>query len=141
DINGDGVIDSDDRLPYGYPDYPFYQFGLNIDLGFKNIFFSMQWVGATNVSRSLSGKFQMPFDQMSDNGVLDYFWDKRWTPETASTATFPRLTYLGAANNGKSSDFWTIDASYIRLKAVELGYNFNTNGFLSRLGIQDFKVV
>ena len=61
--------------------------------------------------------------------------DGQWTPETASTATYPRIGLSASVgNNMKNSDFWLKDASYIRLKNAELGYTFQTKA-LNRLGI------
>jgi hypothetical protein len=46
----------------------------------------------------------------------------RWTPATAETATYPRLSTMDNANNYRTSTFWLRNGSYIRLKNIELGY-------------------
>lgn len=46
----------------------------------------------------------------------------RWTPETAATATYPRLHSNTNGNNHRGSSFWVKDASYLRLKNAEIGY-------------------
>ncbi len=142
DLNGDGVINVDDQRPIGYPDYPEYVFGLTVELNYKNFDLHMLWSGATNVSRALEGSFNRPFGPNMNFGLMKYMADGRWTPETAATATYPRLTFLGVENNVKVSDFWVRDASYIRLKNVELGYNFNVahTRFIKRLGITGLRV-
>jgi len=48
----------------------------------------------------------------------------RWTPETASTATYPRLTTGSGANNFTTSDFWTYSTSRFDLAKVQLTYEF-----------------
>ncbi|MNY22419.1 TonB dependent receptor [compost metagenome] len=57
--------------------------------------------------------------------VLGYHLN-RWTPSTASTASYPRLSSdpQGTDNNYVDSDFWIRDASFLRLKNVEIGYTF-----------------
>ncbi len=71
---------------------------------------------------------------------MKYMADGAWTDETAATATFPRMTFTGIENNVKASDFWLRDASYIRLKNVEFGYNFRITGALKRLGVSNLRV-
>jgi hypothetical protein len=48
----------------------------------------------------------------------------RWTPETASTATYPRLSAIDDQNNFQGSTFWICDGSFIKLRTIELGYTF-----------------
>lgn len=140
DLNGDGVIDQEDVMAIGYPDYPAYVFGLNTEFQFKNIFLTMQWTAAKDVSRMLAGSFRRPFGPTLAFGLLDYFTNS-WTPENAETATFPRITFTGADFNVRNSDFWLKDASYLRLKTAELGYSFNVyNNFLGRLGVAEFSI-
>ena len=48
-----------------------------------------------------------------------------WTPEKGNSAKAPALTFTNKTNNYRDSDLWLRDASYIRLKNVEIGYNFS----------------
>ena len=62
-----------------------------------------------------------------------------WTPETATTAIYPRLTATNAANNDRNSDFWMYDADRITLGQVQVTYDlpkhiFN-NSFVSGLSL------
>lgn len=142
DLNGDGQITINDQRAIGYPDYPEYVFGLTTELQYKGFDLHMLWTGATHVSRIFSGSFQVPFGPTQAFGLMQYMADGRWTPETASTATYPRMTFLGLENNIKYSDFWLRDASYIRLKNVELGYSFNaaTTPFLKKVGVSSLRI-
>ncbi len=141
DLNHDNVIDVNDRKAIGYPDYPEYVLGVNLEVTYKNFDIHMLWSGATHVSRALSGSFQLPFGPTHSFGLMQYMADGRWTPETAATATYPRMTFVGIENNTKYSDFWLRDASYVRLKNLEIGYNFNIakNGFLKHMGISGLR--
>ncbi|HEY5687055.1 MAG TPA: TonB-dependent receptor [Yeosuana sp.] len=138
DLNGDGVIDQNDQKAIGYPVYPFNSFGLNLGFEYKNFDFSMSWVGATNTSRYLGETYRVAFGATLNRSLLQYMADGRWTPETANTATYPRMTLIGSGNNSKDSDFWLRDASYLRLRNLEIGYNFKS-AFLKNMGISNFR--
>ncbi|MFO7852747.1 MAG: SusC/RagA family TonB-linked outer membrane protein [Bacteroidota bacterium] len=138
DLNGDGTINQDDQRAIGYPQYPEYTFGANAGFLWKDLDFSMSWAGATNTSRLLGETFRAAFGDTQDRSLLQYMAEGRWTPETADEATYPRMTLIGKNNNTKGSDFWLRDASYLRLKNLELGYNFS-GGFLRRLGISKMR--
>jgi TonB-linked SusC/RagA family outer membrane protein len=138
DLDGNKIIDQDDQRAIGFPNYPQYIFGFNSGLTYKNFDLSMSWVGATNTSRLLDESLRTPFGTSGERSLLQYMADEAWTPETASTATFPRVTFLGALNNSKSSDFWLRDASYIRLKTFEMGYNFKGT-FLKKAGLSSLR--
>ena len=68
----------------------------------------------------------------------------RWTPETASTATFPRLTAGGNEynrGNGWNSSFWMRSGNFIRLKNVSLAYSLPKmfcQKYLGGIGIKIF---
>ncbi|WP_242095149.1 SusC/RagA family TonB-linked outer membrane protein [Aestuariivivens sediminicola] len=138
DLNDDGVIDQNDQRAIGYPVYPFNVFGLNMGFRFKNLDFSMSWVGATNTSRYLGETYRVAFGATLNRSLLQYMADGRWTPETADSATYPRMTLVGTQNNTKDSNFWLRDASYARLRNVELGYNFKS-AFLKSIGISNLR--
>jgi TonB-linked SusC/RagA family outer membrane protein len=124
DLNHDNIIDNKDQMPIGYPHYPEYIFGLTVGFNYKGFNFSMFWNGTTNVERQLSDFYRDAFGPKKDMSLLQYMADGRWTPETANTATYPRLTFTNNQNNVRYSDFFIWDASYIRLKNIEIGYDF-----------------
>jgi hypothetical protein len=53
----------------------------------------------------------------------------RWTPETASTATHPRLTSQSSANNAAASTFWIYSTDRFNLRKVQLTYDFPKEWF------------
>lgn len=139
DLDGDGVITLDDQKAIGFTNYPQYNFGLNTGLQYKGFDLNMSWAGATNTSRMLAETLRSPFVG-TERGLLQSMADNSWTPETANSAILPRITFLGRENNyGKDSDFWLRDASYIRLKTVESGYNFK-GGFLKKAGMSSLRL-
>jgi hypothetical protein len=58
-------------------------------------------------------------------GLLLSQYENRWTPETAATATLPRASITAKSNNTAASTLFLVDASYIRIINIEVGYNFN----------------
>jgi poly-D-alanine transfer protein DltD len=65
----------------------------------------------------------------------------RWTPENAATATYPRLSpdLAGPSNPDNLSSFWLVNAKYVRLKSVDLGYVLPKQ-WLRRLGISSARI-
>lgn len=126
DLNGDGKIDGDDYTRnLGFTDIPEYTAGLNVGFSWKNFDFSMQWTGAWNVDRMLS-EFRQPLGDTQQKGLLLYQYENTWrSSEDTFTAKFPRITESHANNNYAASDLYLINASYLRLKNVEIGYNFD----------------
>jgi TonB-linked SusC/RagA family outer membrane protein len=140
DLNGDGNINIEDQTAIGFPDYPMYNFGINLNVNVKNFDFNMAWAGATNTSRLLENTLNTPFEG-GTRGLLQTFVDNAWTPATANTATLPRLSFAANTTNGNTapSDFWIRDASYLRLKTLETGYNFKGR-FFKKMGISTFRL-
>ncbi|HVG42196.1 MAG TPA: hypothetical protein VM888_11350, partial [Chitinophagaceae bacterium] len=122
----DGKIDTYDRTQIGKSNIPEITYGLQANLNFKGFEFNMFWQGASNYNVMQNSEISWAFfngAQMLKNH-LDY-----WTP-TNRNAAFPRLTTQGHGNNNFGGDFnygstkWLYDASYLRLKNIELAYNF-----------------
>jgi len=139
DLNDDGIVDVNDIAALGYSRFPEFSFGSNIGFNFKGFDFSMFWSGAAHVTRMLSEIYRISFGPTNDRALLEYMANERWTPENASTAKYPRLTLANSQHNTKGSDFWLKDATYLRLKNIQLGYNFKGR-FLSDLGVKNLRV-
>ncbi|MFR9524360.1 MAG: TonB-dependent receptor [Rikenellaceae bacterium] len=136
DLDEDGDIDANDQTYLGYStSRPEYTLGVNYGLNWKGWSLSMQWLGVTNVSRELGTLYRNPFSPNNQRALFVYQAEDRWTPETAETATLPRFTVANKALNTVDSSLWVWDASYLRLKNVQIGYNFENGALLSRLGL------
>lgn len=139
DLNGDRIIDSQDMsYDYGYTDDPEYMLGLNFGFTWKNFEVSTQWTAAWNVSRMISDVFRQPFLSSAGNqygGLLVYHLDNTWTEENPSQdAAYPRATWANSSNNYAVSTLYEQDAKYLRLKTLQVAYNFKTP-WMKKLGL------
>lgn len=138
DQNADGIIDDFDKVPLRNPTTPRYIFGFNFGGSFKNFDFSalLQGGGETAMVVNLEAAYEF----FNTGKVMDIHMN-RWTPATAETATYPRLSSApsGSMHNYINSDFWVKDASYLRLKQAEIGYTF-TKGFLEHIKLSSLRV-
>lgn len=139
DLNGNGKIDSDDIHPIGYSNTPRITAGLNLGFTYKGLNFSMLWTGVTQVSRKLDRLFRPVLTSQHNESMLQWSFDNRWTEETAATATLPRASFLNEAINTVDSRLWIVDASYIRLRNVEIGYTFQS-AKLKKLGLSSLRI-
>ncbi|MBK8052001.1 MAG: SusC/RagA family TonB-linked outer membrane protein [Saprospiraceae bacterium] len=133
DLNGDGVINFADRTWIGRSPIPEVIGGLNLSAGYKNLSVSAFFQGATRTDLMLTGEylgagfsdgtfFTQPFKWGANTPyfILENTWQKE-----GDQTEFPRLTTITPFNNNLSTDFWKRDASYLRLKTVEVSYSFN----------------
>lgn len=139
DLNHDGKIDDNDKTAIGYPSYPLLNAGLTLGFEYKGFDFSMLWVGATKTSRVLEETFRKPLGETYDRSLMSHQFTDRWTPETVATAKLPRATIDGVKNNYRDSELWVKDASYLRLKNIEIGYNFRLP-FMPKIGMEKMRV-
>jgi TonB-linked SusC/RagA family outer membrane protein len=133
DLTGDGAIDENDIHAMFYSDVPELNFTTNFNLSYKGFDFSMLWIGATNVTRDLAGPYRNQFGQMNRSAMMEWVADNSWTPETADTAILPRLSFTAKTNNTARSSVYFADASYIRLKSLEIGYTFQNIKFIPQV--------
>lgn len=119
DQNGDNIIDQNDRYPVGNSKLPQLTLGLNSGLSYKGFDLDLFFQGVTNRSVYLDGKY---FHAFQDDAKITSFALGRWTPETAATADYPRLSANNNQNNYQGSSFWQRDGSFIKLRSLEIGY-------------------
>lgn len=139
DQNGDGKIDGDDNIWSGFSDRPEYVAGFLYGFTWKNFGLSMQWTGAWNASRVLDGEMRMPFGSENTRSLLTFLADGRWTEENQDSR-FPRITLMNKSHYLTNSTLWLMDASYLRLKTMEVSYTLHSKKYLSLLGISSCKL-
>lgn len=122
DLNNDGIINNFDRGAIGKPNIPSVVLGYSLGLSYKGFTAQVLFQGSMDYSFSVLGTGIEPFKSQFQPEHLN-----RWTPETANTASFPRLTNNFTTVNSPSaymSDFWLVDAWYVRLKSASISYQF-----------------
>jgi len=124
DLNGDGVIDSDDRTNIGDP-IPKFMMGLNITLKFYGFDF------VAYAYASIGNDVVRNYERTQPNVNRMDYWLDRWTgPGTSNTV--PRVTTAATSNN-VFSDFYVEDGSYLRLQRISLGYTIPTDLMKSKV--------
>ncbi len=118
DFNGDEKIDENDKQIVGSL-IPRYTYGLTLNIGWKGINLSAQFQGVGKANAYISGVFTQPC--VRGNNFQKSHLDN-WTPENPD-AKYPRLSATSDLNR-KASTFWMADASYCRLKNLQLSYTF-----------------
>lgn len=134
DLNNDGKVDGTDTMVYGFSTRPEYVFGLNASFAYKGFSLTMNWIGATNVSKMMEVEYRIPFTNAGGRGLLKYLYEDCWSP-TNQDGTLPRAAETTENWNSSPSTLWLRDASYIRLKSLILGYTFSGNRFFKKVGI------
>jgi TonB-linked SusC/RagA family outer membrane protein len=139
DRNSDGVITDMDAGYLGTPSFPETMYGIRAGITHKKLSFSVFLQGASDYAINIRT------DNSPDptKGSLLDFVEYRYTAERFAAGErieFPRLT--ADNNNWKyAGSYWLRDASYLRLKNVELGYTFDeSNHFVESLGLESFRV-
>lgn len=127
DTNSDGIIDWKDQVEIGKSTSPNWMGGFNTSLKYKNI--------------DIAFLFQGAFGHYIRTSLPQYstaFFENRWTEQNNDrNAIVPRLG--GAASNGWLSDYNLINASYMRLKNLNIGYTFSGR-LLKSMNVQRFRV-
>ncbi len=118
----DGIIDGNDSQPIGNTGLPELTLGLHTGLQFKRFDLDLMFQGVSGRTVSLSGNQFRPFQNFGQAGEIAL---ERFTPQTAATATFPRLTTENNLNNYRFSSFYQRNGSFIKLRSAEIGYSLS----------------
>lgn len=162
DINGDGVINSDDITPLSYSTYPLLMYGFGGEFRYKKFTLGILFKGTGktdffHVGYHGNGTGYIPFYRGVRGNVLTIANDpaNRWIPKEYAAAhgidpqyaenpnaRFPRLSYGYNENNSQLSDFWKGDARYLRLQEITLNYNLKSS-WLRKINVSsiDFQLV
>ncbi|KJD37274.1 hypothetical protein PW52_02340 [Tamlana sedimentorum] len=136
DINGDGIVSTLDVVPIGEPTQAEISYGFGFSLGYKNFDISAFFAGLDNVSFFIDSEGITPFadtdgtgdylsGSIAENQILQAFADSHWSEENQDIyALWPRLSSYAVQNNNQTSTWWMRDGAFMRLKSVEIGYNF-----------------
>lgn len=124
DVNGDGKIDANDRTIIGSP-HPDFVYSFNINAGYKNFDFMAYFYGSKGNKNYEATRYFTDFGvfrgQKSER-VLDA-WDAKNNP----SSMIPSQVNNASAYEYASSSYYVQDASFLKLKNLQVGYNFDTN--------------
>lgn len=145
DVNGDGIINSDDIVPLNYSNVPRIILGFAGVVTYKNWTANVLFTRQSKVSYFLGGSGYYPFAGQSTGNVLGIVADpnNRWIPAALAgkgvtaenpNARFPRLTYGDNPNNNRASTYWMADASFLRFQNAQLDYRYESR-WLKKSGI------
>lgn len=133
----DGVIDENDNKGIGNYNLPDWTFALQGGIKVRAFDLNLVVQGVTGINVNLSGDRYYAFQ---NNGKVSEIALSRWTPETASTATYPRLSSTDNTNNfGRFSTFWQRNGSYLKLRSAQFGYTVPLNA-LRKFGLQKTRI-
>lgn len=136
DVNGDGKIDAQDNVPFDWASLPALHYGVDLGFSYKGISVSALFQGVAQTQRYLSGHVAFAFN--GQGSLTDYHTD-RWTPEHQNAA-FPKYTTgLAEGNNNKNSTFWLRDASFLRLKNVQVSYSL-PDTWMKKIRMQEVRI-
>lgn len=132
DLNGDGKITVEDRTWIARAQIPEIMFGINLGASWKGFDLNLFFQGAANTDIMLCGTYSALGYSDGTYYTQSFKWGSNppkylvegsWYPGHEN-AQYPRLSTQSSSNNAIASDFWKRDASYMRLKNVQLGYTF-----------------
>jgi TonB-linked SusC/RagA family outer membrane protein len=129
DVNGDGVINADDKVRLGNS-LPEFIYGGSLNLGWKDIDFSLQFQGVGHQNVLFNSAWIQPIKEQwgaVPSLLLGNYWSQSNTDEQNMNAKYPRLTYTNTANTYTGSDYWLFNGAYFRVKNITLGYTLPDN--------------
>ena len=137
DVNGDGVVNSNDMVPMGYgTSWPEIYYGFNLGFEWKGLGFNAYFQGVGHYTASLQNAIYQPL--VGNTNISQYAWENRWTPENPS-ARFPRLTTETVTNNTQASSVWYEDRSFLKLRNCEVYYKLPST-WLDKIKLKQAKV-
>ena len=127
DYNADGVINENDKIPYGYPERPENTYNIFLGFDYKGLSAQVHFLGVYNISRNFA-------PTLTESALAPYatprLWDY-WTPDNTDA-----LYALGGGNSTRG--VW-LDGSYLRFKSAEISYTF-TGKILDKLRMSSLKL-
>jgi TonB-linked SusC/RagA family outer membrane protein len=136
DQNGDGKIDSKDRVVLGNP-FPTLNYGIDLYAEYKNFDFSISLQGVGKRDVLLGGDLVLPL--YNAGKIQEWHVTDSWNPNNR-TAKFPILAATSfGSNDNQTSSTWVFNASYLRARNLSLGYTLPKN-VLKRVLINNLRI-
>ncbi len=123
DVNHDGKIDENDKTAIGYSTVaPQLYYSIHLGAEWRGIGFDAMFQGVGRYSAVLNTK-SMYWPLINNTTMSQYYYDNRWTADNVD-AKFPRLSSVSNANNYQTNTVWLADRSFLKLRNIEVYYNF-----------------
>jgi TonB-linked SusC/RagA family outer membrane protein len=145
DRNNDNIIDWRDQDVIGYGDFPDLTYGLNFELRYKGFSLSALFQGASMFNSMINDAVRGALTNQGN--AYDFQYKYRWQPDLNNPnvninpdVRLPAINPEGTdTNNNKASDFWLKDATYLRLKNLNIGYSLPKN-VVKKIGFYDVNI-
>ncbi len=144
DLNNDGILDWRDQDVIGKGTFPEIVYSLVMGGTYKGFSLEMLWQGSTGFNFYVSGAAASMFS--NESIPYDYHYTYRWQPDPANPtnninpkAQLPASSLGLNPNNIKRSDFWMKDATFIRLRNINVSYSFS-GSWLKKMGFKNLQV-
>ncbi len=121
DANGDGKLDTNDRVEIGHGTLPRFTFGANLGLSWNNFDFSMLFQGVGNHQVYYNNQ-AFRFVTVMGQSLIKDITDNAWTPENPYNSIYPVLRNNANGKNNIASDAFVHNAAYFRCKNIQFGY-------------------
>jgi TonB-linked SusC/RagA family outer membrane protein len=133
DYNADGIIKSnEDNAPVGYTEVPQNTASVMLGVNYKNLSVMFQFYGVNNANRVISFNNYRNDTDIVFAHVADY-----WSKDNQNASSFLPRWKTSAENIG---DYYVYDASFVRLRMVELGYSLDKNKWINKIGIENMRI-
>ncbi len=124
DVNNDGILNSRDQIRVDRTATPQIVYAINGSINYANFDLTVLFQGQENAVANFDETDNyFPVLNVGLGNFLQWRADGRWTPENTN-ASQPRADGVNSNNNTQPSTHWTVNAGFLRLKNVELGYTF-----------------
>ena len=145
DLDRSGFVDQNDVTKVGKSPYPEWTYSLGAAFNYRGFDFSFLLQGIAGASFNLLDN-AVQTRAFVDNGNVYPIARGAWAyyPEqgidTRATATYPRLTTQSNENNYQLSSFWVKSRNFMRVRNIEVGYNFRHHAKFRAAGISNFRI-
>ena len=142
DINGDGIIDTNDEIAIGRTHIPEINYGFGLSMGWRGFDLSFFFSGVGNVTRIIQGGaiWGVGGNIEALGGFFSYVAENRWRPDNPDpNAKYPRMYMAPSQNNTQPSTFFQRDMSFLRLKNAEFGYTIPKN-LTKKIGLSTMRL-
>ena len=134
DVNEDGIIDGKDFMRSGKTNIPEFSYGVSMGFSYKGFDFSVLFQGVSGVAKYVNGTRHFNNQESMTEVDLNRFTLERYN--SGLPIDFPIAAYSHASSE---NTFFVKDASYLRLKNMEVGYSLQPN-FLKKIGIGSARI-